>query len=113
MLTQRVLELYEAPNGVAPFGVWINTLKDRTTANRINSRLNRLRAGNLGIYRPVGEGVCELKLDFGPGYRVYFGQHRERIIVLLCGGDKSTQEQDIHLAKDYWSDYRRQNHEGK
>ena len=65
------------------------------------------RHGNLGDYRSVGEGVCELKIDYGPGYRVYFGQIGSTIVLLLCGGNKSTQEQDIRRAIEYWTDYRR------
>lgn len=61
--------------------------------------------GNLGDYRSVGEGVCELKIDYGPGYRIYFGQVGTTIILLLCGGDKSTQEQDMSLAIEYWHEY--------
>jgi len=61
--------------------------------------------GNLGNSKSVGEGVCELKIDFGPGYRVYFGQLGSTIVLLLCGGDKSTQEQDIRKAYEYWKEY--------
>jgi putative addiction module killer protein len=61
----------------------------------------------LGNYRSVGEGVCELKINYGPGYRLYFGQIGSAIVLLLCGGDKSTQEQDILKAKQYWRNYER------
>ncbi|MEG4090340.1 type II toxin-antitoxin system RelE/ParE family toxin [Microcoleus sp. Pol12B4] len=71
----------------------------------IEQRLDRVRLGNLGNSKSVGEGVCELKIDFGPGYRVYFGQLGSTIVLLLCGGDKSTQEQDIRKAKEYWKEY--------
>jgi putative addiction module killer protein len=66
---------------------------------QIEKRLQRVKFGNLGDYRSVGEGVCELKIDYGPGYRIYFGQIGLTIVLLLCGGDKSTQEQDILRAK--------------
>jgi putative addiction module killer protein len=72
---------------------------------KIEQRLDRLRLGNLGNFRSVGEGVCELKIDYGPGYRVYFGQVGTTIVLLLCGGDKSTQDRDIRKAKEYWIDY--------
>ncbi|WP_347566275.1 type II toxin-antitoxin system RelE/ParE family toxin [Scytonema sp. UIC 10036] len=72
---------------------------------KIRNRLKRVESGNLGNYRSVGEGVCELKVDYGSGYRVYFGQIGTTVILLLCGGDKSTQEQDINKAKEYWKDY--------
>ncbi len=70
-------------------------------------RLNQLQLGNLGYYRSVGEGVCELKINHGPGYRVYFAQVDTTIILLLCGGDKSSQAEDISLAIGYWNDYKR------
>ena len=72
---------------------------------RILARLARLAQGNLGDCAPVGEGVSELRLFFGPGYRVYFGEQGNDLVVLLCGGDKDTQGQDIALAKDYWKEY--------
>jgi len=65
--------------------------------------------GSLGNVKPVGQGVGELRGQFGSGYRVYFVQHREDIVVLLCGGDKSSQSDDIETAKLYWSDYKRRN----
>jgi putative addiction module killer protein len=60
----------------------------------------------IGDSRPVGEGVMEARIDFGPGYRVYFARNGEALVILLCGGDKSTQDPDIRRAKEYWSDYR-------
>lgn len=74
-------------------------------------RLDRVRLGNLGQYRSAGEGVFELKIDFGPGYRVYFGQEGNTVVILLCGGDKKTQDKDIKSAREYWADYRRRRHE--
>jgi putative addiction module killer protein len=68
--------------------------------------LKKLLLGNFGNCRFVGEGVYELKIDYGGGYRIYFGQVGIKIILLLCGGDKSTQDQDIQQAKKYWKDYR-------
>jgi putative addiction module killer protein len=72
---------------------------------RIEQRIRRLEHGNLGDYKSVGEGVYELRLDFGPGYRIYFGQKNETLVILLCGGDKSTQKNDIILAKTLWREY--------
>ena len=63
--------------------------------------------GNFGDHRSVGEGVIELRIDFGPGYRVYVAPHGEEIIVLLCAGDKSTQQEDIANAHEYWADFKR------
>ena len=70
-------------------------------------RVTRAEMGNLGDYHSVGQGVIELKIDFGPGYRVYAGLHGAEIIVLLCAGDKSSQQKDIAKAQNYWQDYRR------
>ncbi len=89
-----------------PFDEWFDSLRDVKTKTIINKRLNRLSLGSLGDYRSVGEGVCELRIDFGPGYRVYFGQIGTAIVILLCGGDKSTQDQDIRKAQEYWTDCR-------
>lgn len=72
----------------------------------ILARLARVRLGNLGDCKPVGEGVSELRVDYGPGYRVYFGQKGRTLVVLLCGGDKRTQDRDIRLAKLYWREFK-------
>jgi putative addiction module killer protein len=103
----REVQNYITPTGKSPFEEWLNSLKDMKAIVTIEKRLKRVRLGNLGNYRAVGEGVCELKIDYGPGYRIYFGQIGSKIILLLCGGDKSTQEQDILTAKEYWRDYDR------
>ncbi|HCU23444.1 MAG TPA: addiction module killer protein, partial [Deltaproteobacteria bacterium] len=70
-------------------------------------RIARIRKGNLGYCRDVGKGVTELKIDFGPGYRIYFGRRGNEIVVLLSGGDKKSQWKDIKAAHEYWADYRR------
>lgn len=77
---------------------WFERLRDRQARVRVNSRIRRLSLGNLGDVRPVGEGVSELRIDHGPGYRVYFVQRDDALIVLLAGGDKSSQERDIRRA---------------
>jgi putative addiction module killer protein len=78
---------------------WIKTLKDFRAQARIADRIDRLAAGNPGDVKPVGEGVSELRINYGPGYRVYFVRDGSVVYVLLCGGDKSTQDKDIRLAK--------------
>ena len=81
------------------FDAWLRGLRDRRAAVRVQARVDRLAAGNPGDAKPVGEGVSELRIDYGPGYRVYFMRRGQLIVVLLCGGDKSTQETDIPRAK--------------
>ena len=81
------------------FRKWRIKLKDQRARALIASRLDRLAFGNPGDVSPVGEGISELRIDYGPGYRVYFVQRGNRIILLLCGGDKRTQERDIKAAK--------------
>lgn len=105
--TERTAEYYCTKDEKVPFLEWYESLRDRKTQQRIDARLTYVRAGNLGKCRTVGEGVTELILDFGPGYRIYFGQVGTAFIVLLCGGDKSTQQSDIAAAYGYWADYRR------
>ncbi len=78
---------------------WLANLKDRRAAARIAARILRLEDGNLGDVKPVGEGVSELRINYGPGYRVYFMQAGRTVILLLCGGDKNTQARDIAMAR--------------
>jgi len=87
-----------------PFRDWLRGLRDAQGRNIIRARLNRLQAGNFGNCEPVGEGVQELKIDFGPGYRVYFGIDGDTV-VLLCGSDKDSQQRAIAVAKERWQDY--------
>jgi putative addiction module killer protein len=81
------------------FDAWLNGLRDVRANARIISRLDRLALGNPGDVRPVGEGISEMRIDYGPGYRVYFMRRGELVVVLLCGGDKSTQDADIAKAR--------------
>jgi putative addiction module killer protein len=83
----------------ATFDQWLRRLRDSRARARIQARIRRLSLGNPGDVRPVGDGVSELRIDHGPGYRVYFRQHGDVLVVLLCGGDKSTQQRDIAMAK--------------
>lgn len=80
------------------YASWFAKLRDRQARARIDVRIRRLSLGNPGDVRPVGEGVSELRIDYGPGYRVYFVQRGSALVVLPAGGDKSTQDQDIRLA---------------
>jgi putative addiction module killer protein len=78
---------------------WIRNLRDERARYRINARIERLKQGNPGDVKPVGEGVSEMRIDYGTGYRVYYKDTRKEIIILLCGGDKAGQEEDIKQAK--------------
>jgi putative addiction module killer protein len=102
---QRELVIFLDRAGKAPFEIWLIGLKDVQGRAVIRKRLNRVRLGNLGDAKSVGGGVMELRVDFGPGYRVYFGEDGPRIVVLLCGGDKSSQSKDIENAKSFWAEY--------
>ena len=84
---------------------WLESLEDPATRARIEIRIQRLTRGLFGDTKYLQEGVHELRLDFGPGYRIYFGKDGNRIVMLLCGGDKSTQKKDIRNAIEYWEDY--------
>lgn len=100
---------YETADGRSPFDDWISGLRDLAARLKIYVRIDRAEKGNLGNHRFLGGGLLELKIDFGPGYRVYIGLHGEQLIVLLCGGDKSTQDRDIASAREYWEDWKRNN----
>lgn len=80
------------------FEGWMRSLRDKATKARIFSRIDRLRMSNFGDCEPVGDGVFELRIHFGPGFRVYFGIVGDQLILLLCGGDKSSQNRDIAAA---------------
>ncbi len=96
---------YVKGSGIVPFRKWLKKLKDKKSVDIISSRIDRMAVGSFGDARGVGGGVFELRIHFGPGYRIYYGLHANTIIVLLCGGDKSTQTRDIEVAKIFWSDY--------
>ncbi len=98
---------YQEGNGRYPFREWIATLRDETAKSRIIMRLRQIESGNLGDAKPVGEGVTELRINVGAGYRVYCGRHGQHWVVLLCGGDKDSQSKDIARAKAFWADWKR------
>lgn len=88
------------------FSKWLKKLRDADAKARINLRVRRIAlTGNLGDYKPVGDGVCELRIDYGPGYRLYFAQRGSEIILLLIGGDKTSQQRDIKRAKELNGQY--------
>ena len=102
----REIQIYCLPNGRRPFTEWLELIQDTSTQDRILARLERLEDGNFSDCRVVDKGVFELRLHFGAGYRIYFGQVGNTIILLLCGGDKSSQTRDIERAKTYWLEYK-------
>jgi putative addiction module killer protein len=101
----RELIIYETEQGEVPFLEWLDSLRDRASRARIRKRLDRVELGNFGDYKAIGEGVYELRIDCGPGYRVYYGKVDMTIVLLLCGGDKNTQTEDIAQAKQFWNDF--------
>lgn len=103
---ERDVRIYLTKAGEAPFSQWLNGLRDPRTKGIIRARINRVRLGNFGDCRSVGEGVFEFRIDYGPGYRIYFAQEGEVLVFLLWGGDKKSQHRDIETAKIYWADYR-------
>jgi putative addiction module killer protein len=103
------LRRYQLSDERIPVSEWLSSLRDRRARAQIEVRLRRVSSGNLGDTKPVGDGVSELRVDVGGGYRVYYGKHGQALVILLCGGDKGSQQSDIALAKTYWTDWKRRN----
>jgi putative addiction module killer protein len=106
------ISYYLTEAGDKPFKEWLDNLKDIVARQKIRVRLDRVRLGNLGRNRSVGEGVYELKIDYGPGYRVYYGLENKTMVLLLLGGDKASQKKDIIQARNHWEDYKRRRYNG-
>ncbi len=104
-VSQKEVLVFTTEDGQQPYSNWLNGLRDGTTRRRIIQRVTRLESGNYGDFKSLKDGVFELRLSFGSGYRVYFAEDGNTVVVLLCGGDKSTQEKDIETAKAYWKEY--------
>lgn len=102
-----LIRQYTTSSGRNVFESWLESLPDRQAQARIAARLERLTAGNFGDCKPVGGGVSELRIDHGPGYRVYFAMVGGACVLLLCGGDKRRQSADIARAIEYLKDYKR------
>ncbi len=103
-MTYEILH-YLTVAGVDPFLEWFKALRDRQAQARVQARVDRVERGLFGDCEPVGEGVSELRIDWGPGYRVYFARAGSKVVLLLLGGDKRKQQADIKQAKEYWRDY--------
>jgi putative addiction module killer protein len=102
---QRAIFYYIDRNGFSPAYDWLETLKDKTTRIIIKGRIRRVEEGNFGHTRNLGAGVIELKIDCGPGYRVYLGADADKLVIILVIGDKKSQSKDIKIAKMRWQDY--------
>lgn len=103
---ERVLEVYVRKDGKIPYREWFLGLKDKVTAAKVLRRLDQLGHGGFGKHRILGGGLAELKIDHGPGYRIYIGLAGSVLVILLCGGDKNSQASDIKAAQIYWDEYR-------
>ena len=103
-IQERIIQVYEQANGKSPFTEWVQSLRDKKTRAVILQRIDRVRLGNFGDCRNLGSGVYELKISWGPGFRIYYGLDGPRIVLLLCGGDKSSQKRDILKARELWKE---------
>ena len=102
---------YLTIHGIAPFQEWLDALKDLKARVAILRRIDRLERGSIGDCKFCRDGIWELRVDFGPGYRVYYAQQGKTIVLLLCGGSKRTQTVDIDKAVAYWYDFQRRTHD--
>ncbi|MES2355202.1 MAG: type II toxin-antitoxin system RelE/ParE family toxin [Pseudomonadota bacterium] len=100
---------YLTEDGHDPFKEWLVSLADRQARARVTVRVQRMAAGNFGDCKPIAEGVWELRIDHGPGYRVYYARNGKELLLLLMGGDKRKQQADIDTALTYWKDWNRRN----
>jgi len=103
---------YTDEQGRSPYAQWLRGLRDARAKAKIIMQVDKMELGLFGDVEPIGEGLSELRIHYGPGYRVYYGKDGQRVYLLLCGGDKSTQAKDIKQAKAYWQDHKRRNPHG-
>jgi len=103
---KKELRFYQTISGKTPFLDWLESIKDHIGKAHITNRLNRIVFGNFGDCKWIGDGIRELRIHYGPGYRVYFTEQEDTLILLLFGGDKRSQSRDIKKAKLYWADFR-------
>ena len=104
-VVEREIKKLELQNGLVPFDEWFDSLRDTRMQVAVDSRLARVRAGNFGDAKSVGGGVFELRMDLGPGLRVYYGLHGQKVVVLLGGGAKRSQPRDIRRAQQLWQQF--------
>ena len=105
-VAERVIQKLQLVSGRVPFDEWYHSLIDKRMRAAVDVRLARVRLGNFGNHRSVGQGVFELKIDLGPGLRVYYGEYEGTMVLLLGGGDKSTQQRDINAATKLWRQWK-------
>ncbi len=105
--TPRKVETYVTQSGTDLFQEWLDDLSDQKVRILIDKTIGKMRLGNLGKHKSLGEGVQEIVLDYGPGYRLYFSEHGNVLIILLCGSTKKGQQEAIDNAKCYWKDWKR------
>ena len=103
----REIRYYKTIGRKVPYWIWFSSLGDEKIKNIIRTRLDRVSLGNFGDSMSIGHGIFELRINGGPGYRIYFGMDGIKLVILLCGGDKGSQARDIKMAQDFWTDYRR------
>lgn len=101
-LIMKQIRIYKTKDGEEPYTKWLDSIKDKVTRARIRRRVDRLCLGNEGDHKHVGDGVFELRMQFSSGYRVYYAKEANITYILLLGGDKKTQSNDIKLAQTYW-----------
>ena len=99
--------IYKTTTGIEAYVKYVDSLKDRMGAAKIRLRVTRAELGNFGDHKKIGQGIIELRIDYGPGYRVYIGLQGKELIILLCAGDKKSQTKDVKTAMKYWNDYKR------
>ena len=110
-IKERIASFYQRKDGKEPAKDCLDSLKDKVGQAKIFTRIRRAETGNFSDYKGIGDGVSELRITYGPGYRVYYGIDDDgSLIILLVVGDKSTQDKDIETAKLYWQDYKKRRH---
>lgn len=103
---------YTDKRGRSPYAVWLKSLRDIRAKAKVILQVDKMELGLFGDVEPIGDGLSELRIHYGPGYRVYFVRERKQVYLLLCGGDKSSQAKDIKKAKAYWRDYKQRHQYG-
>lgn len=103
---------YTDENGKSPYADWLGGLRDARAKAKVIMQVDKMELGLFGDSQPIGDGLSELRIHYGPGYRIYYGKEGRQVYLLLCGGDKSTQPKDIQQAKACWQDHKRRYPDG-